>query len=106
MNENKAIALEIIKLHSGCNTPKETAEKYNEVLSVLDNRIGKVTAVGLSLNTTREEAKKEEFVSLPKGFILRFEFGTFRVMEDIKIQVVSEKVATGGIYGIGGPASS
>ena len=95
MNENKAIALEILKLHSEqfeFSNEKEMAEKYNDILEIISNG-----------------AKKEEQIeelTIPKGFILRFEFGTFRVMEDIKIQVVKEKVITGGLYGIGGPALS
>lgn len=92
MNENKAIALEIIKLGGGYDSDKEAAEKYNEVLEILNNG-------------TKKEEQREDLI-IQKDFILRFEFGTFRVMEDTKIQVVEEKVITGGLYGIGGPALS
>lgn len=103
MNGNKAIALEILKLYSeqfDVGNEKEIAEKYNEILDVIEKHSDSKASTG---------AKKEEQVeelTIQKDFILRFEFGTFRVMEDTKIQVVEEKVITGGLYGIGGPALS
>ena len=85
MNENKAIALEIIKLGGGYDSDKEAALKYNVVLEILNNG-------------TKKEEQIEE-LTIPKDFILRFEFGTFRVIEDLKIKVLKENVVTGGVYG-------
>ena len=49
MNENKAIALEILKLHREqfeFPNEKEMAEKYNEILEVLDNHSGSKGCIG------------------------------------------------------------
>ncbi len=58
MNENKAIALEIMKLQGATISAKETSEKYNEVLKILDNYSGSKACTGVAVGGVSGETRK------------------------------------------------
>lgn len=78
MNGNKAIALEIVKLHGGFKNPKKTAEKYNEVLMALNNKdCGDVSE-------QKNEVTELEKLTIPKGTIIHLRGIPFELPEDTK----------------------